>query len=581
MRSALITGVGGTLGSSVFERLERDGYRVHGWMGDVTNALLVARDAQRLGAVDALICCAGSIDDCWRVNVMGTIQACKYVDARNIITIAGGGVGGPDLMRENHPYVVSKFAVAGFTESVAPELARQGSVINCVSPGPFRSAMNPTSDGTPDRAVELIAWLASEECKVTGRMFGAQHWKKGEHGRGTQVDSMRVGIIGYGSVGRKRHAALGGDTLAAVYDTHAVEWPADAGVCTHVEDMWPLVDAVIVSTPNKHLVPYAVQAIKAGKHVLIEKPGARKSASLEEVQRLALSKGVTVHVGYNLRFHPAIMQAKAEIGSERITDMRAFYGHGGGGEGWRKEEGDTVQLDLGSHLADFGYLVQCGRLSHLVLMGALGASLPSRVDDRHQDRHRPGPPAPEPPTAPNPSRSPRPPSTPPRVTTTYPGPDGSWAREWLAFKAEIAPRATQATSTRLSPSCEPSAAEAPGVGCFLEVRSGAGGYRYRVFDFPKNALYPTMMNEHNIAMARWAKDRFFPEKSHQLWMLGVDGRHRRQWLRRRKEHQAAPEYTGCAGVRAKGPIPSGMLICQVRQPEACTQPGPSLRGHAP
>ena len=69
-----------------------------------------------------------------------------------------------------------------FTESVAPELERQGRVINCVSPGPFRSAMNPTSDGTPDRAVELIAWLASEECKVTGRMFGAQHWKKGDMG---------------------------------------------------------------------------------------------------------------------------------------------------------------------------------------------------------------------------------------------------------------------------------------------------------------------------------------------------------------------------------------------------------------
>ena len=26
----------------------------------------------------------------------------------------------------------------------------------------------------------------------------------------------------------------------------------------------------------------------------------------------------------------------------------------------------------------------------------------------------------------------------PRITTTYPGPDGSWAREWLAFKQEIA-----------------------------------------------------------------------------------------------------------------------------------------------
>jgi NAD(P)-dependent dehydrogenase (short-subunit alcohol dehydrogenase family) len=179
---AIITGASGTLGGAVEDRLLVDGWKVVPWTIDVTNALLVARDAQRLGEVDALICCAGSLDDCWRVNVMGTIHACKYVQARNIVTIAGGGVGGPGLMRENHPYVVSKFAVVGFTESVAPELARQGSVINCVSPGPFRSAMNPTATGDPDKAAELIAWLASPECKVTGRLFGAQHWKRGDMG---------------------------------------------------------------------------------------------------------------------------------------------------------------------------------------------------------------------------------------------------------------------------------------------------------------------------------------------------------------------------------------------------------------
>src|SRR5271163_2918368 len=90
-------------------------------------------------------------------------------------------------------------------------------------------------------------------------------------------------IIGCGLIGKKRAAALsrlGGGHLLFACDLEAGRAAAVAQLspgCTAAGDFKkviadPGVDVVIVSTLNASLAPIALAAIRAGKHVLIEKP---------------------------------------------------------------------------------------------------------------------------------------------------------------------------------------------------------------------------------------------------------------------------------------------------------------------
>ena len=121
------------------------------------------------------------------------------------------------------------------------------------------------------------------------------------------------------------------------------------------------VDLVIVSTTNDGLVPAALAAVQSGKHVLIEKPAARNSAELIPLIDAAEQAGVIVKVGFNHRFHPAMLKARELIDQNAIGPLmflRGRYGHGGrlGMEReWRgnpKLSGGGEMLDQGVHLID-------------------------------------------------------------------------------------------------------------------------------------------------------------------------------------------------------------------------------------
>jgi predicted dehydrogenase len=121
------------------------------------------------------------------------------------------------------------------------------------------------------------------------------------------------------------------------------------------------VDAVLVSTPHNLLVPVSLGAAEAGKHVLVEKPGARNALELEPLVELARRKQVTVKVGFNHRFHPALQKAREYVDAGAVGDLmfiRGRYGHGGR-VGYDKEwravpeiSGGGELLDQGLHLID-------------------------------------------------------------------------------------------------------------------------------------------------------------------------------------------------------------------------------------
>ncbi len=181
---------------------------------------------------------------------------------------------------------------------------------------------------------------------------------------------MNYAIIGCGLIGKKRLAALpAGSKLAVACDVQlaraeelvrlAKSGRAVADFQQAVTD--PAVDAVIVCTLNATLAEISAAAIRAGKHVLVEKPGAISVAQVDELIGLAAKHNVRVRVGFNHRYHPAFQKARELFESGALGEMmflRARYGHGGRvgyDKEWRadpKLSGGGELMDQGVHLID-------------------------------------------------------------------------------------------------------------------------------------------------------------------------------------------------------------------------------------
>jgi predicted dehydrogenase len=179
-------------------------------------------------------------------------------------------------------------------------------------------------------------------------------------------------IIGCGVIGRKRAAALGkipGLALCHACDLDAARaadlaqlapgGKSTADLNTVLAD--PEVHAVIVSTLNASLAPITLASVRAGKHVLVEKPGALHAAQLREIREAAAKTGARVRLGYNHRFHPALQKARELIDAGALGPLmflRARYGHGGRkgyDREWRadpKLSGGGELIDQGVHLID-------------------------------------------------------------------------------------------------------------------------------------------------------------------------------------------------------------------------------------
>jgi predicted dehydrogenase len=181
---------------------------------------------------------------------------------------------------------------------------------------------------------------------------------------------MNYAIIGCGLIGKKRLAGWpAGSKLVVACDTNlarAGELVKLAGTGHAVADyrqavVDPHVDAVIVATINAALAEVSAAAIRAGKHVLVEKPAGVSVRQIEELTALADQHGVCVRVGFNHRYHPAFRKAREIFESGVMGELmfvRARYGHGGRvgyDQEWRadpKLSGGGELIDQGIHLID-------------------------------------------------------------------------------------------------------------------------------------------------------------------------------------------------------------------------------------
>ena len=189
---------------------------------------------------------------------------------------------------------------------------------------------------------------------------------------------MNIAIVGCGLIGRKRAVALSTDhqsklVIVADIDAARVEHLAREHGCQATTDWEQVVnhqqvEAVIVSTVNKFLMPIAVAALERGKHVLCEKPLGRNASEAQRMVEAARtchserSEGsLVLKTGFNHRHHPAIWQAHELCSSGAIGPLmfiRSVYGHGGRvgyDKEWRADPdlaGGGELLDQGVHIID-------------------------------------------------------------------------------------------------------------------------------------------------------------------------------------------------------------------------------------
>ena len=181
---------------------------------------------------------------------------------------------------------------------------------------------------------------------------------------------MNYAIIGCGLIGKKRLAGLpAGAKLAVACDTNlsrAEELVKLAQTGRAVADFKqavtdPQVHAVIVATINSALAEVSAAAIRAGKHVIVEKPAGISVRQIDELISLAQQHKVCVRVGFNHRYHAAFRKAREIFESGVMGELmfiRARYGHGGRigyDKEWRadpKLSGGGELIDQGIHLID-------------------------------------------------------------------------------------------------------------------------------------------------------------------------------------------------------------------------------------
>jgi predicted dehydrogenase len=151
---------------------------------------------------------------------------------------------------------------------------------------------------------------------------------------------MNFGLIGCGGIGWLRAQALNqiqNDHLLTVHDldeSRAYALASRYG-CS-VESSWNNliarddVDAVIVSTPPSLHAEMTIAALKAGKHVLCEKPLARTLDECHQMLDAAENSGMFLATGFNYRFYPSILKARELFDSGLIGELdhiRSYTGY--------------------------------------------------------------------------------------------------------------------------------------------------------------------------------------------------------------------------------------------------------------
>jgi len=188
------------------------------------------------------------------------------------------------------------------------------------------------------------------------------------------VKTIRTAIFGTGFMGKVHTEAvrrLGNVEVAAVasIDQKSAQDFADSMNIPKASGDYreiladPTIDAVHIGTPNVLHYPMSEAALKAGKHVLCEKPLTMTSAEGKKLVKLAETTGLVNAVNHNLRYYPMVQQIRQMIASGELGEILIVNGTYyqdwllyDTDYNWRVESKDNGSLramgDIGSHWMD-------------------------------------------------------------------------------------------------------------------------------------------------------------------------------------------------------------------------------------
>ena len=185
-----------------------------------------------------------------------------------------------------------------------------------------------------------------------------------------------IGIIGCGKIAQMRHipeyAANPNAELRGFFDVNLqraeelAERYGGKAYSSYQELLAnPQIEAVSVLTPNFTHAEITVAALKAGKHVLCEKPMAVTLQDCEEMVRTAEKTGKKLMIGQNQRLTPAHQKARELLQNGAIGDVITFrtsFSHSGadnwsvdGKNSWFMDKNRShfgAMADLGVHKTD-------------------------------------------------------------------------------------------------------------------------------------------------------------------------------------------------------------------------------------
>ncbi len=179
---------------------------------------------------------------------------------------------------------------------------------------------------------------------------------------------IRLGLIGYGYAGKTFHAPLIRATLglhlAAIASRNAGKVHADLPGMRVIDDPQALIhdadiDVVVIATPNDTHAPLASAALRAGKHVVIDKPMALDLAEARALIALAEASPGQLSVFHNRRWDSDYLAVKQAIDEGVIGEVVHFESHidryrPAVRDRWRESAGPGAGIwyDLGPHLVD-------------------------------------------------------------------------------------------------------------------------------------------------------------------------------------------------------------------------------------
>jgi D-galactose 1-dehydrogenase len=170
------------------------------------------------------------------------------------------------------------------------------------------------------------------------------------------VTVIRLAIVGLGKIARDQHvpaiSATEGIELAAIASRNAlIDGIAHFATLDELLAASPDIHAVALCTPPQVRHGQAAAALKAGKHVLLEKPPGATVAELTPLIAAARQTGRTLFATWHSRFAPAVEPARAFLAGRQIKsvivewkeDVKVWHP----GQAWIWEPGGLGVFDPG------------------------------------------------------------------------------------------------------------------------------------------------------------------------------------------------------------------------------------------